>query len=216
MGVGSPGWRATIRRSGTPTEFTDEPALLVSGLTYQIADPAKQVWDRETPVVVKDNGVEVDPGDIEFVDYLFGKVTFASGYTPTGPITVSGKYLPMLTVAGANSYTLNQTVDVLDDTDFEHAKSTGYRSRVAGLHDVSLTVSRWDDMTKHFFEAASNGEAVVAEVTPGGGTIRFRGFMLVETANRSGDVASLESEEVTLTLDGDGAGKAFSWDLATA
>lgn len=209
--MGSPGWKATVKRSGTSTTFTDEPASLVSGQTYQIDDETKQVWDRTAPIVVNDNGNEVDPEDIEHIDYLFGMVTFADDYTPTGGITISGKYLPMQNVAGANSYTLNQTVDVLDDTDFDHAKTTGYRSRMAGLHDVSVTVSRWDNLSKDFFTAATAGQAVVVEIVPGLGTRKFRAFMLVETANRSGDVAALESEEVSLILDGDGAGKAFSW-----
>lgn len=209
--MGSPGWKATVKRSGTSTTFTDEPASLVSGQTYQIDDETKQVWDRTAPIVVNDNGNEVDPENIEHIDYLFGMVTFADDYTPTGGITISGKYLPMQNVAGANSYTLNQTVDVLDDTDFDHAKTTGYRSRMAGLHDVSVTVSRWDNLSKDFFTAATAGQAVVVEIVPGLGTRKFRAFMLVETANRSGDVAALESEEVSLILDGDGAGKAFSW-----
>lgn len=209
--MGSPGWKATVKRSGTSTTFTDEPASLVSGQTYQIDDETKQVWDRTAPIVVNDNGNEVDPENIEHIDYLFGMVTFANDYTPTGGITISGKYLPMQNVAGANSYTLNQTVDVLDDTDFDHAKTTGYRSRMAGLHDVSVTVSRWDNLSKDFFTAATAGQAVVVEIVPGLGTRKFRAFMLVETANRSGDVAALESEEVSLILDGDGAGKAFSW-----
>jgi len=210
--MGSPGWKATVKRSGTPTTFTGETASLVSDLTYQIDDDAKRVWDRSEAVVVEDDGNAVDPEDIKHIDYLFGKVTFVDGYVPTGGITISGKYLPMETVAGANSYTLNQTVDVLDDTDFEHGKATGYRSRVSGLHDISVSITRWDDLSKHFFNAATNGQPVVVEIVPGMGTRRFRGFMLVESANRSGDVAALESEEVSLSLDGDGAGKAFSWD----
>lgn len=209
--MGSPGWRATVKRSGTSTAFTDESATLVSGKTYQIDDPDKVVWDRTKPITVKDGGNAVDPGDIEHVDYLFGTVTFVDGYTVQGDVEISGNYLPMQSIAGANSYTLNQTVDVLDNTDFDHAKSTGHRRRVSGLHDVSATVSRWDDLSKDFFTAASNGEVVVLEIEPGGGTKKFRGFMLVETANRSGDVAALESEEVTFQLDGDGLGKAFSW-----
>lgn len=211
--MGSPGWRATVKRSGTSTEFTDETASLVSGQTYQIDDEAKQVWDRSKPIIVKDDDEEVNPANIAHIDYLFGKVTFVPGYTVTGPVTISGHYLPMQHVAGANSYTLNQTIDVLDDTDFEHAQSTGYRSRTYGLHDISLSLSRWDDMSKDFVFAAEAGEVVVVEVKPGDGTRKFRGFMLVESANRSGDVSSLESEELSFQLDGDGVGKSFSWDI---
>lgn len=201
-----------MKRSGTSTSFTDEAASLVSGQTYQISDEAKQVWDRSVPVTVKDDGVEVDPTDIAHVDYLFGKVTFAPGYSVSGPVTISGSYLPMQTVAGAYSYTLNQTIDVLDDTDFEHAKTTGHRSRTYGLHDVSVSLSRWDDLSKDFITTAEAGEAVVLEIQPGDGNRKFRGFMLVESAGRSGDVSALEEEELSFQLDGDGAGKAFSWD----
>lgn len=209
--MGSPGWRATVKRSGTSTQFTDEAASLVSGKTYQIDDETKQVWDREQPVTVKDDGVVVDSSNIEFIDYLFGKVTFASGYTVQGAVTISGNYLPMQSVAGANSYTLNQTAEILDDTDFDTAKNTGYRSRIYGLQDVSATISRWDDLSDYFKTVIDNGEVVVLEIRPGEGMEFFRGYMVVESSNRSGDVAALESEELSFQLDGDGAGKAFSW-----
>src|SRR5690606_2833917 len=80
--MGSPGWKAKVKRSGTSTTFTDEPASLVSDTTYQIDDETKQVWDRSAPVVVKDDGNEVDPDDIDHIDYLYGKATFIGGYTP--------------------------------------------------------------------------------------------------------------------------------------
>lgn len=210
--MGSPGWKALVKRSGTSTAFTDEPAVLVSGQTYQVSDPAKQVWDRDVPVLVRDNGAPVDPANIERIDYLFGKVTLAAGYTVTGPVTVSGNYLPMQPIAGANAYTLNHTAELLDDTDFEHASTTGHRRRQYGLQDVSASITRWDDLTGHFAEVIAQGKVVVLEVKPGEGTEKFRAFMLVETANRSGDVAALESEELSFQLDGDGVGKAFSWD----
>src|SRR5690606_41446863 len=119
--MGSPGWRATVKRSGTPTEFTDETASLVSGRTYQIDDEAKQVWDRSKPIIVKDDDGEVNPANIAHIDYLFGKGTFVPGYTVTGPVTIRGHYLPMQHVAGANTFHLNQKINVLADTDFLHA-----------------------------------------------------------------------------------------------
>jgi len=211
--MGSPGWKATVKRSGTSTQFTDEAASLVSGKTYQIDDETKQVWDREQPVTVKDNGVLVDSSNIEFIDYLFGKVTFTAGYTVTGPVTVSGSYLPMQAVAGANAYNLNHTGDLLDDTDFEGAQANGgYRTRLYGLRDVSASITRWDDLSKTFADIIKNRSVVVIEIRPGGGPDVFRAFMVAESANESGDVAALESEEISFQLDGEGVGKAFSWD----
>lgn len=274
--MGSPGWKATVKRSGTSTQFTGEATSKILGSAYQVTDSekrelaepvavmdggtpvdvgdiaaidysqgivtlaagyvvaggvmingeatteikgsthqvtasAKRVLDRSKTVVVKDDGNVVDEADILSIDYLFAKSTFVPGYSVAGAVTFDAHYLPLLPVAGANSYTLNLPTEMLDDTDFDHAQSTGHRRRKYGLDDASVSIKRWDDITGHFKDVIKNREIVVIEVKPGAGADMFRAYMLCETANSSGDVGALESEELSFQLDGDRPGMAFSW-----
>jgi len=124
------GYATSVMMTGTSTAMTDDAMKLVSGKTYKIVATAKRVWDRTQTITVKDNTVAVSASNILSIDYLFGQVTFVSGYTVSGAITVSGKYLPMAAVAGSHAYTLNTARELLDDTDHT---STGFHSRTAGL-----------------------------------------------------------------------------------
>lgn len=99
--MATPGFSTTIKLGGTPAVLTDEAMELVSGKTYKVTDTDKNVLDPATAVVVKDNGVTVGAANIEDINLLFGQVTFDAGYTVTGPVTVSGKYVPMLQIAEA-------------------------------------------------------------------------------------------------------------------
>ena len=78
---------------------TGEACSLVSGKTYQLDSAAKQLIDPLTAVVVKDNGSTVSAGNIIGINYLFGYVTFDSGYTVTGPVTMDFSYFPRVEIA---------------------------------------------------------------------------------------------------------------------
>ena len=83
---------------GTPTTLTNA-ATTGTGLgPYQITDSTKRVIDPGTGVVIKDNGSTVPLSNLASFNYLFGEVTFASGHAPTGPVTISGKYIPLIQV----------------------------------------------------------------------------------------------------------------------
>ncbi len=86
------GYLATVKKGGTPTSTTAEACTLVSGKTYQINDTAKRVWDESVAPVVYDGGVD-HTSDVDSIDYLYGKVTFDSGYTVTGAVTVDVDYV---------------------------------------------------------------------------------------------------------------------------
>lgn len=211
------GYKTRLLSAGTPTSFTDEPMTLTASsiAEYQITDTNKQVWDRKQRPVVK-SGAGGSTVAVDSVDFLFGVVQLQS--TIATPVVDGGIFYPTASVAGANSYTLALTKDILDDTDFD---STGWRSKQTGLRDANLSVTRWDKLDRYFFErlygeSASTGATrnepyhVVAEVQPGGEDLVYRGYYIVETHNNSGDVASLESVDISLQLDGDPEG-AFSY-----
>lgn len=200
---GFAGYVARLMSSGTSTALTDEPMELVAGLTYQVTDPTRNVLDYTKAIEFEDNGVAVDPSDIESIDWLFGRVTFDAAYTVTGPITIaSGFYLPMTEVSRANSFTLTQTAETIDRTDFETARGNdGYRVFDPGLRTISLELGGFYDATAAIWEVLeARGEAVI-EINPdGSGLSLARGVFKLVTRGQSGDVGALEEETRTFNL----------------
>lgn len=210
MGVAA--YNTVVERVGTSTSFTGE-AMSATSVTneYQIDDKSKSVWDRTATFTVYEDSVDVT-SDVESFNYVLGKVVFSSA--KTGDISIDGAYLPRQAIAGANSYTLSHEGDTLDDTDFG---AGNFRTFVYGLRDVSLDLERWYPLNKHYLDAIKNGEIVVVSIQPGGtqgGSSEYaRGFFVVDTSELSGDVSNLESESLTLQLDGD-PDVSFDWGEA--
>ena len=102
----------------------------------------------------------------------------------------------------ANSATLNIGRTLLDDTDFT---STGWISRLAGLKDYSLNVSCMYGSTNTALgilrTALMAGTKVDMKYLPNG-TAGFVGRVQVETYNLSGDVAGLETVEISCPASG--------------
>jgi len=210
------GYLTTLKVTGTTTTMSSEAMSTNSTVanTYKIDAAAKAIWGRDLSFTFYEatttaGRVAVAASAISSIDYLFGKVTFGS--TRAEPVTVSGGYLPATNAAGANTYNMVQSGEMLDDTDFT---STGWRSRVRGLKDVSLTVSRWDSIDLDYYNLIDSGAAVVMEVRPGGtgSSVAARGFYKIESDAHSGDVASLEASELSFMLDGSTADD-FSWGV---
>jgi len=214
--AGLAGYTTTVKMTGTPTAMSSEAMSTNSTAanTYKVTTATKRIFDRAASfsffeATTTGGRAAIAAGDISAIDYLFGKVTFSS--TQSEPVTVSGNYLPATNVAGANTYGMDMTRELLDRTDFT---STGFRQRHPGLVDVSLTVSRFDSVDLTFINAINSTQTVVCEVRPGGtgSSEAGRGFFLVESENRSGDISGLETGELSFQLDGSSEG-AFSWGV---
>lgn len=196
---GFAGYVTKIFKSGTPTTFTASPATLVSGKTYKITDATKNVWDRLTTVVVLDNAVAVSAANILSVDYLQGQITFISSYTPTGPITLTGKYVPTTQIAGAQGFTLTQNANAIDDTDYAIAQANGgCRTYEIGLRTVKLSV-KGIYKASNAFEAflITRPELIIELDIDGGGLNVARGWFKPLMVGESGNVGELED----MTLD---------------
>jgi len=100
------------------------------------------------------------------------------------------------------SATLNLAGDMLDDTEFS---STGYRSRVRGLKDYSVSVSCNYTSTASWYSilrsAWINGTKLDLQYLPNGSK-GFAGRVIVETFTHAGDVGSLETVDVSLQAAG--------------
>lgn len=200
---GFAGYLAEIKQVGTATTFTAEAMSVVSGLTYQIDDATKSIWDRsEATMDILDNAVSVAAADIESIDYLFGKVTFVSGYSVTGPITATGKYFPVSTVGCANAYTLTMTADTIDTSCFSTAQANGgYRTYIPGLRTVALELSGIFDANDNFKSVLAARSELIIEVDPAGdGSSVARGFYKLVTTSQGGAVGALEEETLNFAL----------------
>lgn len=198
---GFAGYVAVIKQSGTPTTMTAEPTTLVSGKTYQITNAVKRVIDRTTAVTVLDNAVD-HTTDVISIDYLFGKVTFAGGYTVTGPVTITGKYLPMTQMAKGQEFTLTQTSTAIDTTDFVAAQANGGRKVFDyGLKTVSIDIKGIYALTNAFLANLVARNEMIIEIGPdGGGLSVARGFFKPMSQQQSGRVGELEVEQVKFSL----------------
>lgn len=200
---GFAGYTVDILKSGTPTTLTAEATSLVSTRIYQITNTAKRVLDPATAVTVLDNAVAVSAANIEYIDYLFGIVKFISSYTPTTPITITGKYLPMTVMAKYRNFSLKMTMEPIEDTDIPAAQAnSGHRTfNPAGLKTVALEVDTVYATANGYRASLVARDTLVIEVNPDGASQTVaRGFFKPTARNQSGNVGALEEESASFTL----------------
>lgn len=220
MFKGFAGYKATIKKSGSSTSFFAETMNLVSGKTYEIGDSAKNCWDRAGTFVVDDGGSDVTD-QVESFDYLFGRITFKSSYTPSGVISVDGAYFGLASYGNAQDFTLTMSADTVDTTDFATAQgNNGYRTFRYGLKNVSLSLSGFFNVTNGFKTLIDSRQEVIVEINPDGqGKSVARGYFKAINTSQSGDVGGDESEDVSFELSvpytDNGSISPFSWKHAS-
>jgi hypothetical protein len=204
--MGLAGYNTIVKRGGTSTAMSDEPMTLVSGSIYQLNDTAKRIFDRTVVPTFEDDGVSPQSDlTVTAIDYMFGRVTLSA--PAAGNVTLkTGNFIPTVDIAGANNYSLNHGGDVLPDSSFDKTRLNGGNvTRILGIRDVSVSISKWDVVTDSFFFTALNSRTpVVIDIQPGGsGNPIFRGWFVTESQNRQGDISSLESSDLSFQLEGE-------------
>lgn len=217
---GYAGYVAKILKSGTPTSMTGEAMSLVSGKTYQVTASTKRTFDKDSSITVLDNASPVSANDIESIDHLFGRVTFTSGYTPTTPITVTANYLPLTQLGKGKSFTLTQTANAIDTTDFATAQgNSGLRTHDYGLKSVSLELGGIFDGASGLVALLKARSELIIEINPDGASLSVaRGYFRPISESQAGDVGELEEETTTFSLsvpDNESVLRPFAWLHAT-
>lgn len=186
-------WVATVKISGAATTMTTE-ACTGATTAWRITSLAKRVIDPLTALLWYDNAVLISGADIVSVDYMTGRIVFTAG--KTGPITVSGKYIPLLTYASARAADVKVETNPLDTSVF----GSQYNSFVQGLKKVSGTIESLgllgDDLdpgagTVKLATIAEAGTNVVLQVSPDGGTTLYSFWAKIFTTNQGAKVADL-------------------------
>jgi len=216
---GFAGYVATLKRQGATTAMTDEAMSQTTGQEYQIDASARQIWDRSVTPTFEDNGVAVAVSNIESIDFLFGRVTFASGYVVTGPVTVTGSFFPTSDLCGANSFTLTQTAAGVDTTDMCLASGNGgFRIFDYGLKQLNLEMSGFYNGTYGYLADLRARNELIIELNPDGSNQSVaRGFFRITAESESGNVGDPEEQSVTFQLsvpDEELLYKAFTWNHA--
>jgi hypothetical protein len=212
---GVPGYIANLKQQGTATTMTAEPMALVSGKTYRITNAVRRILDYFSPITVFDGGVD-HTADVVSIDYLNGEVTFAAAYTVSGAVTLTGKYVPTVSIAKARTFTLTQSAAELDTTVYEEARANdGWRTFKYGLRTVGLDIGGVYDVTNGFAAALRSRDPIMVEVAPANDALTFfRGFFKFHNRGQQGDVGALEEENRTLGLwvpDGALVVRPFGW-----
>lgn len=199
---GFAGYKAELRKTAAAgTAMTGEAMSLVSGKTYQIDDATKEIWDRSATFVVYDDVTDVTD-QVETFDYLFGKVTFLSSYTVSGSITVDGEYFTSTALGKANSYSLTQTAEAVETSDYATVQANGgFRTYQSGLRNVSLELGSFYNISAGLRALLEARTELIIEIDPAGdGKSIARGFFKVANEAQAGDVGGIEDETTTLTL----------------
>jgi hypothetical protein len=198
---GYAGYQVVIKSTGDPVVITAEPMTLVSGKTYQVTNAVKRLLHVGTTLIVLDNGV-AHTADVLSVDYMFGTVTFNTAYAVTGPVTLTGAYLPSSQICSMNKFSMSQSAVAVDQTDLCIAQAnSGVKQFEQGLRSVSLDLSGFYKPTSTFFAALQARTVLMIEINPdGAGLATARGFFVTKSDKWSGKAGSLEDEAVQFAL----------------
>ena len=113
-------------------------------------------------------------------------------------IKITAKFLPLLRIATAKEVTMNETCALQNSTDIS---CNGVHHKTPTLLDVSMTISRFDDLTQSFVDSLKSRSPIVIEVSPDGAK-KFRGWFISESVEQSIELSSLIEETINFQLAG--------------
>ena len=211
---GFAGYVAKVLKQGTTTGFTLEGMTAVAGSsdkTFQIDDAQLSLWDKDVTITFFEDGVEVDAVDIASIDFLLGRVTFttAKAEASANSMVVTGSYFPLTELGTAQAFTLTQTADTTDTTDFATAQANGgFNTMRQTLATVAIELSQFYSVAAEFHAALLARDELIIQINPDGAYTGAsptaysiaRGYFKPVTDNYEGDVGGDENESITFNL----------------
>lgn len=186
------GKNAKLKVESARTVVSVDTAMVDSGdhqhYTYQ------SYWDPTLFPVIKKNTVVVDPS-LYAVDYINGKVTFATPNLLADAITVNKiEWVTTSDAADLYNWTVDAKIDMNDATGFQdqfHTKLSSFRGWVGTAESYHR-----NDLWFPFFTSAK--PAYIEFWTDAGGLERFVGAAFVDMAEKV-PMAGVVSEGVTFS-----------------
>lgn len=206
-----PGYYGTVYFAATSASMTDEACSAVSTLVYQITSSTKRSIDPSESVSVEVDG-SVTAIDYT-VDYLWGKIIFASDPSPSAGVTVTANYMVQKTLGTCSKYEIDLSNQLLDSTAI--SLSNSHRTRQNGLNAGKLSLTCKEDGNVSFDSTTLNtyfedeSFLFIKLITVTGGGIAAWGYI-----NKTLLDSSVE-DQVTFTIEVDvvanGSSAAFGW-----
>lgn len=195
-------------RSTNATFTEDITAATNTTLTIQPdADFDGNIDNISVKIAASEAAAQVDVTEhVVSYNYLFGELTMTDDtgdFDPAdGPLQVTGEYYPTAALGKANSYTLTQTTNPVEDTDFATAQANnGHRTFEPGLRTVQIDLEGFYDVASGMRALLTGRTNIIVEINPdGSGKSLARGFFQVNSQGQSGNVGALEEEKISLML----------------
>lgn len=198
------GYVGTLAKSGTPTTLTNEACSAIADDAtgrhrHQVTAASKRVLDPNTAIVVKENGVASNPANIFKVDAPSGIVVWATAYTPTAPITISGKYVPRSAVSYVKNVKSAPKVKPVDVTDLNAA---GYEKAIPGLLSWSGSFDVFDIASGQGFDVLLTGRTpVLFDYDPlATGAFVMRGWVTLSQETQDTEPGAANVTGISFTL----------------
>lgn len=188
----------TLKVGGTPTTMTGEATTEV-GAVCTITAAAKRAIDPDSAVTVYD-GVS-DESATATIDFVNGVITLAEA--PAGAVTITGKYIPLLTVAEAKALKVVRPQAVFADVT-RLGDTAGRQCEVFKKCELTLTHMHAvnDDLdggagTTSLESLMAAGTPLFVEAALGGETLRGW-FSVVDEDRTHGVEADVQNATITL------------------
>lgn len=190
------GTQVIVKISGDAVPFVGEAMETNDNRIYSISDPLKRVWDYNSPVAVY-NATERTTEDF-MVDYTSGKIIF-SVEDATRFITVDASYVTTTKVAKGKKFSLKQSVNVYDVTEF----GDSYKKVIGGLKSAEGSFSDFNILDTFFSNALENAKAVLIEFyTNENDTNPKRIWAVINEIAETADVNDLQGRDISFTSTG--------------
>ena len=193
------GYNTTVQvTSGSTAMVTDACTQVIAGSKYQITNAAHRRVDPNTAIHVFDNGV--DKTAFATVD-IFGNIVFA-GYSATGPVTITGAWLPVVVVVAVKDVSVMMSGELVDATIFS---SVAWKRRIQTLSQMAFELSSFANplvdqdpggVHEYFNTLKANGTPVILETQIPGDSNYFRAWCLVNDLGDKTAVATLQEMSV--------------------
>lgn len=201
----SAGYDTTLKVGGSPTALTNAPTTKITANTvYRIADASKRILDPDEPVVVESDPLNNGTWGVitpSAIDYFTGTVTVAD-QGASAVVRVSGKYVPLVSVAFARSASFAQSADSLDVTDFD---SGGWREYLLGLQRGELSFELVSDAADNLGpgslrDALASRTTVLVEYQPGGQGRWYRFWARLSARDTGAPIDGLVTSNITAIM----------------
>lgn len=217
--MASIGYKALVKASGTAISLSNAGTTKLSGAgitantQYQITNPVNQVLDPEFPVTVQ---VDADGGGAGTyatvsattytVNRLTGTIIFNTAQPAAATVQVSGRYLPISTVAEASEFTYTIEADNQANPVF----TTPWQRRKQGLKDFSAELSQWySPSNKLFYDCIQDGRTLMLEFWVNN-TLDLRGWVKTSSDEVSGSADGMMEEAIEFEGTTDNEGRMIS------